>query len=67
VIDVQTTAAQGSRNDSDVTRVSLGELVRLKNSVRLIKRPRGSAVKAPLTGGSNAPEGIDAFCHTGGI
>lgn len=37
---------------SDVTRVSLAELVRLKNSVRGIKRPRGGVVKAPMSGGN---------------
>jgi uncharacterized protein (DUF58 family) len=36
------------------TRVTLAELVRLKNTVRGIKRPRGGAVMAPLAGGNSA-------------
>lgn len=55
MIDIQANAVHAvERNNADVTRVSLPELVRLKNVVSAIKRPRGSVVKAPLAGGSNA-------------
>ena len=44
--------AQTISKPGDVTRASLKELVRLRNSVSGVKRPRGGAVKTPLNGGN---------------
>lgn len=41
-------------NLNDATRISLAELVRLRGSVRSVKRPAGRQVRAPASGGNQS-------------